>query len=121
MREIVRAALDFIELFNQGTVFPECDLEVYRPVIKIDFPRDEEGDICAVIHPERQDKDWFTLEPGDPLFLTGLGQTIPYSSQHSVCPVFLNEAAYYEKGTALCGTEQTKIRVPAIRREGEGQ
>ncbi|XP_067833552.1 aspartoacylase-like [Heptranchias perlo] len=117
MRQIVRSGLEFVELFNQGTEFPACDLEVYQLIGNVDFPRDAEGEICAMIHPELQDQDWLPLNPGDPVFQTVSGETIPYSGNRTVYPVFINEAAYYEKGMAFCVTKRVRSRLPRIRRE----
>ncbi|XP_078394219.1 aspartoacylase-like, partial [Cetorhinus maximus] len=119
MRQIVHAALDFVELFNQGTEFEECDLEIYRHLMNVDYPRDSQGGISALIHPDRQDKDWVPLNPGDPMFLTLGGETITYNGDKTVYPVFINEAAYYEKGTAFSMTERVSVRLPRIHREGK--
>ncbi|XP_041029829.1 aspartoacylase-like [Carcharodon carcharias] len=119
MRQIVKVALDFVELFNQGTEFEECDLEIYRQLKNLDFPRDAQGEISALIHPDRQDQDWVPLNPGDPMFLTLGGETITYSGNKTVYPVFINEAAYYEKRTAFSMTERVSVRLPRIHREGK--
>ncbi|NES69775.1 MAG: aspartoacylase, partial [Okeania sp. SIO2D1] len=44
-----------------------------------------------------------------PLFLTFAGETIYYQGETSVWPAFINEAAYYEKGIAMCFSRKTKI------------
>ncbi|XP_078390087.1 aspartoacylase-like isoform X1 [Cetorhinus maximus] len=119
MRKIVHAALDFVELFNQGTEFEECDLEIYRHLKNLDYPRDAEGEISALIHPDRQDKDWLPMKPGDPMFLTLGGETITYNGDKTIYPVFINEAAYYEKRTAFCITERVSARLPRIHKEGK--
>ncbi|MDE5084850.1 MAG: succinylglutamate desuccinylase/aspartoacylase family protein, partial [Trichodesmium sp. St18_bin1] len=58
-----------------------------------------------------QGKDYQKLSPGDPMFLTFENQTIYYQEENPVWPVFINEAAYYEKGIAMCLTTQESITV----------
>jgi aspartoacylase len=64
-----------------------------------------------VIHPLRQGRDWQPLHPGDPLFLSEAGETLAYDppaglGHDPVWPVFINEAAYGEKGIALSLTRR---------------
>jgi aspartoacylase len=64
-----------------------------------------------VLHPDRLGRDWQPLRPGDPLFLDGEGATLPYQppaglEDRPVWPVFINEAAYGEKGIALSLTQR---------------
>ncbi|XP_039518152.1 aspartoacylase-like [Pimephales promelas] len=78
MRTILKHALDFIELFNSGVEFPPCTVEVFRVQERIDYPRDTNGNITAMVHPHLQDCDWEPLNQGDPMFLTFDGRTILY-------------------------------------------
>ncbi|XP_043851315.1 aspartoacylase isoform X2 [Dromiciops gliroides] len=114
MRRVVQHALDFIQYFNEGREFPACSLEVYQVTGKVDYPRKENGEIAAVIHPRLQDQDWKPLHPGDPMFLTLDGKTIPFSGESPVYPVFVNEAAYYEKGEAFAKTLQVTLTARSL-------
>ena len=81
-------------------------LVVHRHLLSLDLPRQPDGSPAALIHPRRQHRDWQPMEAGDPLFLSPDGQTLPYSPPpglegQTVWPVFINEAAYGEKGIAL--------------------
>jgi len=81
-------------------------LVVHRHRASLDLPRQSDGSPAALIHPRRQHRDWQPLEPGDPLFLASDGSTLPYLPPPglegcTVWPVFINEAAYGEKGIAL--------------------
>jgi succinylglutamate desuccinylase len=111
----VLAALDFVEQLNQtGTVPADLPRSVtcycYRQAL--DYPRDEQGQLQAMIHPDCQFRDYEALHPGDPLFLSFDGDTIPYQGETVTYPVFVNEAAYYEKHIALYLTEQQIIPLP---------
>ncbi len=57
-----------------------------------------------MIHPQLQFQDYKPLHAGNPIFVTFDGEEIFYQGDDIVYPVFINEAAYYEKGTAMCLT-----------------
>lgn len=64
-----------------------------------------------MIHPHLQGRDYQELKKGDPLFVTFQGETIFYEDEETVWPVFINEAAYYEKGIAMCLTKKEIVSV----------
>ncbi|KAM4700083.1 aspartoacylase isoform 2-T2 [Discoglossus pictus] len=115
MRKIVKYALDFMHYYNEGTDFPFCSIEVYKVLEKVDYPRDENGDLVAIIHKNLQDKDWQELNPGDPMFYRLDGKTIPYEGEGCVYPTFVNEAAYYEKNQAFTKTQKVTLTAQAVR------
>lgn len=106
--QLVYDTLDFLEQYNQGKTSPSKPLTVYQHQKTIDYPRNEHGEMGAMIHPERQGTDYQKLSKGDPLFVGFDGKTIPYAEEKDVWPVFINAAAYYEKGIAMCFTEKTQ-------------
>ncbi|XP_017392461.1 N-acyl-aromatic-L-amino acid amidohydrolase (carboxylate-forming) isoform X1 [Cebus imitator] len=114
MSALVATVLDFIELFNQGTTFPAFEMEAYRPVGVMDFPRTEAGNLAGTVHPQLQDQDFQPLQPGDPIFQMFSGEDLLYEGESAVYPVFINEAAYYEKGVAFVQTEKLTFSVPAM-------
>uniref|UniRef100_A0A8D3BJ97 Aspartoacylase n=1 Tax=Scophthalmus maximus TaxID=52904 RepID=A0A8D3BJ97_SCOMX len=119
MRVILKHALDFIELFNEGRTgveFPTCTVEVFRVLERIDYPRDANGNIIAMVHPNLQDGDWEPLNPGDPMFLTFDGKTLHYQGSGTIYPTFINEAAYYEKQQAFVTTRRETLVASAIRK-----
>lgn len=63
-----------------------------------------------MVHGHLQDRDWRPLRAGDPLFVGTDGVTYRWEPRPgepaTVWPVFINEAAYEEKGIALSLTEQ---------------
>lgn len=116
MRTILKHALDFIELFNNGVEFPPCTVNVFRVQERMDYPRDTNGNITAMVHPHLQDCDWEPLNRGDPMFLTFDGRTILYEGANTVYPTFINEAAYYEKQQAFVTTCREILAANAIRK-----
>jgi aspartoacylase len=83
---------------------------VHRHLRSLDLPRDGEGHPCAIVHPHRQDRDWQPLGPGEPLFQKDDGTSMAWEpgpgDPATVWPVFINEAAYEEKGIALSLTQR---------------
>ncbi|XP_006893461.1 PREDICTED: aspartoacylase-2 [Elephantulus edwardii] len=114
MRSLVTSTLDFIELFNQGAAFPAFETEAYRFVGLVDFPRTEDGNLAGTVHPQLQDRDFEPLHPGAPIFQMFSGKDVLYEGETTVYPVFINEAAYYEKGTAFIQAEKLTFSVPAM-------
>ncbi len=78
----------------------------------IDYPRDEDKKINAIIHPMRVNMDWKIIQKGDPLFLDIEGKTITYNESHKVYPVFIGEAAYQEKNIAMSFTKKETMNIP---------
>ncbi|HIK08209.1 MAG TPA: aspartoacylase [Trichormus sp. M33_DOE_039] len=111
-KAIIYAILDYLALYNQEHLpsFPK-NLLLYEYMEAIDYPRNEQGQINAMIHPQLQFKDYEALNLGDPLFLTFDEQTISYTANSTTYPVFINEAAYYEKGIAMCLTQKRQITI----------
>lgn len=115
MRRMVKHALDFIHHFNKGKEFPPCTIEVYKIMEKVDYPRNDSGEVAAVIHPNLQDQDWKPLHPGDPVFVSLDGKIITLGGDCTVYPVFVNEAAYYEKKEAFAKTTKLTLSAKSIR------
>ncbi|MDR1758963.1 MAG: aspartoacylase [Fibrobacter sp.] len=108
--KILRRYLELAELWNQGTLqsMPLRKVDVYTQFRDVDFIRDAAGSIRTMIHPALQNRDFEELRPGMPLFRTFDGEDIPYEGAQSVFPIFINEAAYYEKGIAMSLTLKTE-------------
>ena len=100
--KLVHTILDYVQAYNQGVPPHVRDkLVVYESIGTIDYPRNEAGEIQAMIHPQLQFQDYQALNSGEPMFLTFDGEEILYESNSVVYPVFINESAYYEKGVAM--------------------
>ncbi len=110
--ELIHGVLDYIEQFNQGQIFTTNEaLTLYHHLSVIDYPKKDDGTIFGMIHPQLQDKDYQALNPGDPMFLTFDNKTIVYEGESTVWPVFINEAAYYEKGIAMAFTKKEQLKI----------
>ncbi len=110
--QLIYAVLDYFEEYNQGKNLPKNHtLTVYKSIGIVDYPRNENGEIQAMIHPQLQFRDYEPLHPGDPIFLTFAGEEILYQGNSIVYPIFINEAAYYEKGIAMHISQKELIEI----------
>ena len=71
----------------------------------------------AMVALQLQDRDFAPLRTGDPLYESLDGSIVPYDGSHGevVCPVFINEAAYYysESGRGIGMARRIEWPVPA--------
>ncbi|MFS8119379.1 MAG: aspartoacylase, partial [Microcoleus sp.] len=105
--QVIGTILDCTEAYNLGTMPVVTNpLTIYHSIRAIDYPRNNSGEIQAMIHPQLQSRDYEALNPGDPMFLTFEGESVLYEDKSTVYPIFINEAAYYEKGIAMCFTQK---------------
>jgi aspartoacylase len=107
----LEAALEVLAEARSGALRLPARLVVHRHLGSLDLPRHDDGSPAAVVHPQRQGRDWQPIGAGEPLFLTAEGLTIPFHPQADqvdgpVWAVFINEAAYGEKGIALSLTRR---------------
>jgi succinylglutamate desuccinylase len=110
--QLTQTILDYVDQWNRGKIAPpDLPLTVYRYGTAIDYPRDAEGHLHAMIHPKLQGQDYQPLHPGAPIFLTFEGGAIAYEGSAITYPIFINEAAYYEKGIAFYLTEKQQIQL----------
>ncbi|KAB8330980.1 aspartoacylase [Scytonema tolypothrichoides VB-61278] len=110
--KLIYTILDYLEAYNQGSISQtNRTLTLYEYVKDIDYPRNDLGEIQAMIHPQLQFGDYEPLNAGDPMFITFDGKEIAYQGESTVYPIFINEAAYYEKGIAMCLTEKRQVTV----------
>lgn len=110
-REAVKHCLDYLEMHNQGEL-PELpsEREGYRFIKKVKLPENEKGEITAMVHPNLQDQDYQPIAPGEPLFQTLEGETLPYDGEDTVYGAFINEAAYYDAHVGLSFMEKVSIK-----------
>lgn len=82
--------------------------DVYCHVDDVAFP-DESVGRGFLIHEKLERKNYQPLRKGDPLFLEINGETIRYEGEDNLCPVFVNEAAYYDKNIAFSLVEKKTL------------
>lgn len=63
-----------------------------------------------MVHEKRQDKDFTLITSGEPIFLMLSGETVCYEGE-PYYTIFINEAAYYEKGFAMCLAKKVQIEI----------
>jgi len=114
-RLAVEEALAVLAAARAGQLRLPSQLVVHRHRISLDLPRRADGSPAAVIHPLRQHRDWQPIRAGEPLFIDEGGSVIAYDPPSELLaagegglawPVFINEAAYGEKGIALSLTSR---------------
>ena len=128
---LVKAALDYVHAHNLALEAGGPDgwatraVGVFRNVATVDYPRDGDGDVSAMVHPALQGADFSPLAPGAPAFLSVDGETaLPFVAPEKAAkeaaatggvlyPFFVNEAAYYERERAfMLGVyEEVTVRV----------
>ena len=118
----LEAALAVLAAAREGRLRLPPRLLVHRHLGSLDLPRATDGTPLACIHPQRQDRDWRPIRSGDPLFLKPDGAAVGYrpsaelaavAARGELVPVFINEAAYGEKGIALSLTQREVLACPA--------
>ncbi len=107
----VEACLAVIAEALQGTLRLPRRLVVHRHRGSVDVPREADGSPAGCVDRQRQGRDWQPIRAGDPLFRHRHGRPIRYEpcaelAEQPVWPVFINEAAYGEKGIALSLTSR---------------
>lgn len=104
--------LAYVEKKNKGLdVKFDSAIEVYEHVKAVEFPLDSDGKIDAVIHKELQDMDYKPLEKGTPIFEKLDGGLVVNHEDELFYPVFINEAAYYDKKIAFSLTRKKRINI----------
>ena len=106
--KLVLRLFELLNRWNAGNLPAVAGpVEVFTEVGQIDYPRDADGNLAAMVHPSLQGRDYQELAPGAPLFLGMDGKEIPWNGERAAWPVFINEAAYYEKHIAMTLTVKT--------------
>ncbi len=114
----LEAALAVLAAAQRGGLRLPAQLVVHRHLGSLDLPRHPDGTPQACLHPALQHRDWHPLQSGDPLFAAADGARIGFVppaglEDQPVWPVFVNEAAYGEKGIALSLTRRESWPVSA--------
>jgi aspartoacylase len=105
----LEAALAVLAAAAAGVLRLPSQLVVHRHLASVDLPRRSDGSPGALLHPNLEGADWRPLRSGDPVFIDSMGSAVPLGAalpphlpaQATYWPVFINEAAYGEKGIAF--------------------
>jgi len=101
---------DLIDNLENNRINLPSEIFLFVHQKSIDYLRDENHDINALIHPLRINNDWKIIEEGDPLFLNIDDETITYTEQEKTYPLFIGEAAYREKNIAMSFTKKEILK-----------
>ncbi len=114
----LEAALASLAEARSGQLRLPAALVVHRHCGSIDLPRGRDGEPIAVLHPSLQGRDWHPLGPAAAIFSLADGGVLRLGDQlvaggdgpaGSHWPVFINEAAYGEKGIAFSLTQRQRL------------
>lgn len=108
-RLALEAALAVLAAAAAGELRLPPQVVVHRHLGSVDLPRHGDGSPALLLHPALEGADWQPLRACDPVFSDGTGRTLnleaalpPHlAGQDTYWPVFINEAAYGEKGIAF--------------------
>ena len=106
---VLHSLIAFLNLSpeHQNSSCPD-KITAYLSGEKIPYPRDDSGEIIAMVHKNFQDKDFTQLQTDDIIFMMLDNREISYTGVPGY-PIFINEAAYYREGYAFVMTEKKTI------------
>jgi len=115
----LEAGLEVLAQARAGALTLPRQLAVHRHLGSVDLPRSQGGSPAALLHPALQGADWRPLGLHDAVMLKAsggpicLGEVLPpaLAGQARYWPVFVNEAAYDEKGIAFALTRREEWSV----------
>ena len=111
MDQVSRTILDVVHDINtDGLKEDKLEVDAYEHVRHVSYPDHQTGGI-SLIHKDLQDKDYCALKQGAPIFTNGNQGIIIYEESKDLFPVFVNEAAYYEKNIAFSLTQKRKFSI----------
>ena len=101
---------DLINNLEKDRINLPSEISLFVHQNSIDYPKNENSEINALIHPLRINNDWLRIEEGDPLFLNIDNETLTYKGQEEIYPLFIGEAAYREKNIAMSFTKKEILK-----------
>ena len=120
-QQLIFQILDFLNSYNENTLESKsipATVDIYQgkamsPTSSAiaDYPRNNNGELQGMVHPQLIGKDYQPLKPGEPMFTTFEGENINYEGDSIVYPVFINESSYLEKGIAMVLCEKRIVQV----------
>ena len=115
--EALKTVLEFVKVFNQtqtDSLKLTNELEVMSYFNKLYFPTDDNGEICATVHPSLILQDYSKIENGSPIFRTFDGEDILYEGPDAHV-AFVNESAYYDQKIAMCLCNPIKYSLETLQ------
>lgn len=110
-KKIVKEILEFIEKWNNNLInTTQTKVELYTDISVLDYPRNEDGSLAAMLHPDINNKNYQLLKDGDKIFVDFNNNDISYTPPEintKQYPTFIGEEAYYEKSIAMNLTKKT--------------
>ena len=104
-RLAVEACLSALSEARGGVGRTPCQLVVHRHLSSRDLPRNPDGQPSALVNPACLDRNWMPSAPTASLFQTAAGGELSVDLPcEASAAVFINEAAYAEKGIAMSFT-----------------
>lgn len=108
--ELVELTLKFLNAPHEFKTLLNSSEEVFMFKENIDYPRDTSGSLSAIISSEMEQMNFRELKKDTPVFQKLNGENLYMPESAGLTPVFINEAAYYEKGIAFSLTEKISIK-----------
>jgi succinylglutamate desuccinylase len=100
---LLLSALEYIDAHNaccKSGKWSNHEIDAFSLVRAVDYPRDESGELAAMIHPKLQGRDFEPIQRGDPVFLSHDGKTaIPWIPKRSADQA---NASVAEEDEQLC-------------------
>jgi len=101
-RLAIEACLEALAQTRDGSARTPRQLVVHRHLCSRDLPRHHDGQPTALVHPHVLERNWSPSAATVSLFQTAAGHELPAAVPvDASAAVFINEAAYAEKGIAL--------------------
>jgi len=101
---------DLMNNLENNRIHLPSEISLFVHQKSVDYPRDKNNKINALIHPLRINNDWKMIQEGDPLFLSINDETLNYIGKEKTYPLFIGEAAYREKNIAMSFTKKEILK-----------
>jgi aspartoacylase len=102
MERAMQLSLDFLEAHQSGNKKPVPQfVTAYQDEGKFPWSLDSDGFPTGCTHESLQGRDFQQLKKGDPMLRLLDGSVTVYDGDEDLCPVFVNEGAYYSAASGL--------------------
>lgn len=111
MDEVTQAILDVVDDLNTGDLTgTTLQVNAYEHVCDQVYPRCSTNN-TPVIHRDIQGRDYCLLKQGTQIFIHDDKEVTIYEGTRELYPVFINEAAYYEKNIAFSLAQKKRFLI----------